>query len=168
MWRQNWGSVVCPSCGNLVGVRDERCLTCGRWNPGMWGFAPVLTRLGRDFGFVPLVMGTCIVLYILGILADPSGLTGGGGMFSFLSPTAGSLILFGASGYYPVFVLHRWWTVFTAGWLHAGILHIGFNMMSLRSLAPAVGEFYGASRMIIIYTVAGVAGFTASTLGGTY
>jgi rhomboid protease GluP len=134
----------------------------------MWGFAPVLARLGRDFGFVPLVMGTCIIIYILGLLADPSGLTGGFNLFGFLSPTAESLILFGASGHYPVFVLHRWWTVFTAGWLHAGILHIGFNMMSLRSLAPAAAEFYGASRMIIIYTVAGVVGFTASTLGGTY
>src|SRR5262245_64254798 len=47
MLRQRWGSVVCPSCGTLVGVLDERCLTCGRWNPGMWGFGPFLTRLGR-------------------------------------------------------------------------------------------------------------------------
>src|SRR5437899_9613360 len=42
---------VCPSCGNLVGVNDERCFTCGRWNPGLWGFAPLLKRLGRDLGF---------------------------------------------------------------------------------------------------------------------
>src|SRR5438093_488269 len=34
--------------------------------------------------------------------------------------------------------------------------------------AQAVAEFYGASRMIIIYTIAGAAGFTASTLGGRY
>ena len=134
----------------------------------MWGFAPVLTRLGRDFGFAPIVIGACVILYLAALLADPSGIASGFSLFGFLSPTAESLLLFGASGRYPVFVLHRWWTVFTAGWLHAGLLHIGFNMMSLRALAPAVAEFYGASRMIIIYTVAGVIGFTASTMGGAY
>ena len=35
-----------------------------------------------------------------------------------------SLILFGASGAYPVFGLGRWWTVLSAGWLHGGLLHI--------------------------------------------
>src|SRR5262245_34116689 len=120
MLRQQWGSVVCPSCGTLVGVRDERCLTCGRWNPGMWGFAPVLTRLGRDFGFTPIVIGACGVLYVISLLIDPSSIATTGGFFNFLSPSTQSLFLLGASGFYPVIVGHRWWTVFSAGWLHAG------------------------------------------------
>ena len=33
---------VCTSCGSLVGVRDEKCFNCGRRNPGLWGFAPLL------------------------------------------------------------------------------------------------------------------------------
>ena len=38
MWqRQTSGSVLCPSCGSLVGVNDEQCLTCGRRNPGLLG-----------------------------------------------------------------------------------------------------------------------------------
>src|SRR5262245_41608756 len=163
MLRQQWGSVVCPSCGTLVGVRDERCLTCGRWNPGMWGFAPYLTRLGRDFGFTPIVIGACVVLYLAALIKDPSRLFATSNPLAFLSPTAESLFIFGASGLVPVFVYHRWWTVLTAGWLHAGILHIAFNMMALRNLAPPVAEFYGASRMIIIYTLAGITGFIAST-----
>src|SRR5436190_1066323 len=141
--RQQWGSVVCPSCGTLVGVRDERCLTCGRWNPGMWGFAPVLTRLGRDFGFTPVVIGTCVILYLATLVADPSAITAGSlSLFGFLSPSIDSLWLFGASGFQPVLVDGRWWTLLTAGWLHGGILHILFNMMFLRNLAPPVGEFY--------------------------
>jgi rhomboid protease GluP len=55
--------------------------------------------------------------------------------------------------------------VLTAGWLHAGLLHIFFNMMWIRQLAPATSEMYGPSRMIIIYTISGVVGFAASTLG---
>ena len=45
--RRTSGSVVCVSCGNLVGVRDDTCLMCGRRNPGLWGYAPLLRKLGK-------------------------------------------------------------------------------------------------------------------------
>jgi rhomboid protease GluP len=110
-------------------------------------------------------MWSCIVLYLLTLVAAPGGIRGGG-MMNFLSPAVESLFVFGASGALPVFQFGRWWTVLSAGWLHGSILHIFFNMMSLRQLAPATVEFYGASRMIIIYTVASVIGFVASSLAG--
>ncbi len=56
----------------------------------------------------------------------------------------------------PVFQYGRWWTVLSAGWLHSGVLHILFNMMWVRQLGPACADLYGAGRMVIIYTVAGV------------
>ena len=163
MLRQKWGSLVCPSCGTLVGVQDEICLNCGRRNPGLWGFAPLLSRWGRDLGFTQLVMWGCIVLYLVSLVLDPSGIRAGG-LLSFLSPSLQSLFLLGASGATPVFRFGRWWTVLSAGWLHAGILHIFFNMMWVRQLAPATSEMYGASRMVIIYTIAGITGFAASTV----
>ena len=164
MLRQKWGSVVCPSCGNLVGVNDQECFTCGRRNPGLWGFAPALNRLGRDLGFTQFVMSSCIGLYLLTLVADTGGVGSGG--LNLLSPSIQSLFLFGASGPVPVFRYGRWWTVLSAGWLHGSILHILFNMMSMRQIAPAISEMYGASRMVIIYTVACVTGFAASTLFG--
>ena len=165
MLRQKWGSVVCPSCGNLVGVNDERCFTCGRWNPGLWGFAPALSRLGRDLGFTSFVIGACGVLYALALFADPSGIMNGG-LLNLLSPSQRALLAMGASGAAPVFIAGRWWTVLTAGWLHAGLLHIFFNMLWIRQLAPPTSEMYGPSRMVIIYTIAGVVGFTASSVAG--
>src|SRR5687768_17124843 len=116
MLRQKWGSVVCPSCGMLVGVQDEQCLNCGRRNPGLWGFAPFLSRWGRDLGFTPFVMGGCIVLYALTLFADPGGIRSGG-FLNFFSPSIESLFLFGASGSTPVFRFGRWWTFLSAGWL---------------------------------------------------
>ena len=168
MLRQKWGSLVCPSCGTLVGVNDSRCLTCGRWNPGMRGFGPLLTRLGRDMGFIPFVMGACIVLFVASLIADTSGMGMGFGLFSFGSPSNASLFLFGSSGSVPVFGYGRWWTVLTAGWLHGSVIHIAFNLMSLRNVGEPVAEFYGTNRMVIIYTVAGITGFVASTLAGEY
>ena len=165
--RQTSGSVICTSCGVLVGVNDDRCYNCGRRNPGLWGFAPALRALGGDMGFVPFVIGTCIVLFALTLLAS-RGNIGMGGIFSLLSPSRESLFLFGASGAIPVFVADRWWTVLSAGWLHGGALHILFNMMWVRQLAPATADLYGPGRMVIIYTAASITGFTLSSFAGAY
>jgi rhomboid protease GluP len=163
--RQRSGSVICPSCGNLVGVNDERCYNCGRRNPGMWGLTPALRRLGRDLGFTPIVIGGCTALYLL-TLAASGGRIGGGGLFSLLAPSQTALFVFGASGALPVFGAGRWWTILSASWLHGNLLHILFNMMWVRQLAPAVVELFGASRAVIIYTAAGAAGFLMSSLAG--
>lgn len=166
--RQRTGSVVCPSCGRLVGVNDEKCYHCGRPRPGMWGLTPLLRRLGQDLGFVELVIGGCALLYLATLLADTAHLSVGGGGFSLLSPSRESLFLFGASGAGPVLLYGRWWTLLSAGWLHGGLLHIVFNMLWLRQLAPAVAEYYGPARMVLVYTVAGVAGFGLSTVGPVF
>lgn len=163
--RQRSGSIVCPSCGRLVGVNDEKCLNCGRRNPGLWGFSSALRGLGRDLGFVPLVIGACVLLYLGALALDPSGI-GGGGMFSMLSPSSSGLFALGASGAIPLFDYGRWWTVLSASWLHGGLLHLLFNMLWVRDLGPATAELYGASRMVIIYTVAGVVGFLLSSVAG--
>ena len=165
--RQTTGSVLCTSCGVLVGVSDDRCYNCDRRNPGLWGFAPALRSLGHDLGFVPFVIGTCAILYVLTLLAS-RGNIGMGGLFSLFSPSRQSLFLFGASGAVPVFIANRWWTVLSAGWLHGGALHILFNMMWIRQLAPAAADLYGPGRMVIIYTAGGVAGFALSSFAGAY
>jgi rhomboid protease GluP len=74
-------------------------------------------------------------------------------MMSFLAPSDQATLVFGASGAYPVFDLHRWWTVLSAAWLHANrstscSMCSGF-VSSRRRSADA-----GAGRMVIIYTVA--------------
>ena len=164
--RQRTGSVLCPSCGRLVGVNDDKCLNCGRLRPGMWGMAGLLRGLGQDMGFVQLVMGGTILLYGLTLLVG--GIQSGGGLFNLLSPTPGGLLRFGASGAYPVFGEGRWWTILSAGWLHGGLLHIFFNLMWVRQLAPETAELYGPSRMVVIYTAASATGFLLSSAAGAF
>ncbi len=164
--RQRSGAVVCPSCGKLVGVNEKQCPFCGRPNPGMWGFARIL-RLGHDFGFSSLVIGGSIVLYVTSLVIDPAGVHSGG-MFSLLSPSPRALYVLGASGAWPVFGLGRWWTVLSASWLHGSLLHILFNMLWVRQLGPATAETYGAARMVIIYTAAGICGFLVSSAVGNF
>lgn len=167
--RRTTGSVVCPSCGSLVGVRDDTCYTCGRVNPGLWGFGPALRRFGTDLGFVPIVIGASSILYALSLLASGSEMRiAGGGLFSILAPSTRALVLFGASGGVPVFALGSWWTLLSATWLHGSLLHILFNMMWVRQLGPATAEIIGPARTVVIYTVAGVCGFLLSSLAGYY
>jgi len=158
--------VVCPSCGSLVGVNDDRCYSCGRANPGLWGFGPLLRRLGADLGFVPLVMGASSAIYLVMLIASGTGIRMDG-MMSIMAPSTSVLFLFGASGAVPVFGFGRWWTVLSAGWLHSGLLHILFNMLWVRQLGPATADVIGPARTVIVYTVSGVAGFLLSSIAGT-
>lgn len=155
---------MCPSCGSLVGVRDDKCYTCGRSNPGLWGFGPALRQLGADFGFVPMIIGASAVLYTLMLLVSGGELRPTAGGMSFLVPSSRAMLIFGASGYYPVVAEGWWWTLLTASWLHGSFLHILFNMMWVRDLAPALIELIGAPRTVIIYIVSGVCGFLLSSL----
>ncbi|MSO45703.1 MAG: rhomboid family intramembrane serine protease, partial [Acidobacteria bacterium] len=166
--RQTSGSVVCPACGSLVGVGDEKCYSCGRVNPGLWGFAPLLRRLGTDLGFVPFVIGVSGTLYVLTLIASGPDLTVIGGAMSILQPSSRALLLFGASGAFPVFSLDAWWTLLSASWLHGNLLHIVFNMMWVRNLGPSTAEITGPARTVVIYVVSGACGFLLSSVAGEY
>jgi rhomboid protease GluP len=159
---------VCPSCGSLVGVRDDKCYSCGRSNPGLWGFGPVLRNIGADFGFGPLVIGACATLYLVTLLMSGAAIFQAGGIMSFLAPSTPVLFLFGASGAIPVFRFGRWWTVLSAGWLHASLLHIFLNMYWVRQMGPAMTDILGPARTVIIYTAGGVAGFALSSFAGAF
>src|SRR5262249_46870899 len=169
--RQRTGSVVCSSCGSLVGVNDEQCYSCGRRNPGMWGFGPILRAFGNDLGFLTLVLYGCSALYAISLIltvALGGNVLGNGNPLTLLSPHPTILLILGASGADPVFGAGRWWTILSAGWLHGSVLHILFNMMWVRQLGPATADIYGPGRMVIIYTIAGAAGFLLSSLAGHY
>ena len=160
--RQTSGSILCPSCGLLVGVNDEQCLNCGRRRPGMWGFTGPLALLRSEDGFPQFVMWTCGILYVLTLLVAP-GEIGGGGFLGLLSPGGLPLLRFGMSGGEPVYGAGWWWTVLSAGWLHGSLPHIAFNLMAVRNLGPGVAHLYGTSRSILIYVLSSVAGFVATS-----
>jgi rhomboid protease GluP len=156
--RQREGSVICTACGVLVGVNDPTCYNCGRRNPGLWGFGKSLRALGNDLGFINIVTGGTIIMFVLSLILSRDGMNIG------LSPSVAALQILGASGAGPVFGRGWWWTVLTAGWLHGGILHIFFNVLWIRQLGPEIANLYGAGRMVLIYTLSGIAGFTLSSV----
>ncbi|NER20564.1 MAG: rhomboid family intramembrane serine protease [Symploca sp. SIO1C2] len=165
--RQTSGSIVCPSCNQLVQVKEPVCPHCGRHNPSIWGFVRSLRSLGYDYGFISLVIWGCIGLYLATLLVDVGGITSSGTL-NLLSPSSRSLLLFGATGSIPVFLLGRFWTVLSSAWLHGGLFHIAFNLVWINQTGPLVAKCYGASRLVLIYTAASMVGSTLTSVAGQY
>lgn len=161
--RKRTGSTLCPSCGRLVGVADPECLNCGRKNPGMWGLTKFLHRFGQGEGFASIIIVGTAFLYLATLVVDPQNVRMGG-LFSFGGPSQEALLRFGATGIYPAQVLGRWWTLLSAGWLHAGVLHIAFNLYWVRLLVPETAELYGIGRTVILYTWSSVFAFALSSI----
>ena len=166
--RQVQGSVVCPQCGRLVGVNEEKCPFCGAWRPGLFGWATLLRRsLGGRLDLFTLIVGACVTLYALTLLISIAGGNNilGGGLFSILSPAGPALYQLGMTGGFA-WQQGWWWTLLTAMYLHGSLLHIIFNVMWIRNLGAPVTEVYGPGRAFLIFNIAGAAGFLASNVIG--
>jgi len=163
------GAILCPNCGKLINASASVCIHCGKRNPGMWGFTSYLQRLfGTRSTFVPSIISACVVLYVLSLLIDLKVLFQPSGIFNLLGPSGKSLYRLGMTGAIP---MHqgRWWTLFTAIYLHGGLLHILFNMLWTRQLGTMTEELFGTARLMLIFTISGVFGFFVSnTLGVPY
>jgi membrane associated rhomboid family serine protease len=60
---------------------------------------------------------------------------------------------------YGPFVAHGdWWRLVTAMFLHASIIHIGFNMFALWVIGTPVEQYLGKARYLGLYFVSGLAG----------
>lgn len=165
MFRKTSGSSLCWACGKLNRVDAPMCFYCGRRNPGLWGFGATLGRLVGRLDFARLVTVVCIALYAAALLLDPAAALRPRGMLDLLSPGPRALWALGMTGALP-WALGHWWTLLTAIYLHGSLLHIVFNLLWIRQLAPAVEEAYGSARLVLIFTAGGILGFLLSNWAG--
>lgn len=114
----------------------------------------LLEALAPGLGSASLaVAGLTAALYLAMALAGP-----GGSPFSL--PTR-MLVRFGAK-YTPLIAAGEWWRLVNPIFLHASIIHVGFNVYALASLGPVVEEVVGGRRFLVIYVATGMASFAAS------
>lgn len=57
-----------------------------------------------------------------------------------------------------------WYRIFTAMFLHAGIFHVGVDMLSLYFVGVITEQIFGKRRFLAIYLLAGIAGGVAEAL----
>ncbi len=166
---RNNKSLLCPNCRKLISSSVNQCPFCNLKNPGSRLKSGILTRgFHNPNQLLIAIISVNVILFVLSILLTPLQTNFSPSPFSFLSPSNQSLLILGSTGTIPLFQLERWWTLLAANYLHGGILHLLFNMLALRQLAPMVIQEFGINRMIIFYTIGGIAGFFISALAGVY
>lgn len=160
-------SILCPKCRKLVSSDEPTCPHCGLPNPGGRGRSSALLQsLLDDRQLIRTMIGVNAAMFILSLVINPTAAGFSMNPLAFLSPDNRSLLLLGATGSIPIDQLHRWWTVLSANYLHASMLHLLFNMVAFYQIAPLILQEYGAWRMISLYTLSGVGGYLVSYIAG--
>lgn len=120
----------------------------------------------REDQLYRILLYTNVVFFAMCILADPFHVNWSVNPLRLLTPSDRVLVMMGATGTLPIDRFHRWWSLLSANYLHGSLLHLLFNMAALRQLSMLTFQGYGPARMIVIYTLSGVAGFAVSYLAG--
>jgi membrane associated rhomboid family serine protease len=83
---------------------------------------------------------------------------------SMLGPSIQTLINSGGLTSVSVICDGEWWRIFVSFFLHAGIFHLAFNMLTLLLLGSQLEREFGPLDMTAIYMSSGVAGQLASAV----
>jgi rhomboid protease GluP len=62
----------------------------------------------------------------------------------------------------PLVTTGEYWRLFTANFLHIGLMHIALNLYALYIVGTEVEMFYGPWRFLVIYLLSGLSGAIAS------
>ena len=129
-----------------VGVQ---CVECVRRSQARPAPGQSLRRAATGPIVTYVVIGVNVAVWLLGVLAGPQAILTG-------SPLAPAFGLFG-----PAVAAGEWWRLFTAAFLHSGLIHLGLNMAVLYMLGPSLERVMGRVGFVALY----VCGLTASSLG---
>ena len=155
---------MCPNCRGLIARDAAVCPLCGAsTRPAR---ARQAVAAGRILGVIPVpstatsaLVAANIFLFVLTWYLTQSG--------SSADPTRSPadlegeiLVRLGAK--HPLIFAGQWWRLVTAIFLHAGLLHIGFNLWCLLDLGPTVEQLFSTPKFIVTYLATGVAGFLLS------
>ena len=161
---------LCPVCGALVGVKATRCHECGA--NLRFSLAALSRKLSGLFGDNEAPVTTVLLIaniLMLGVSWLSFAAVGQGGGLTILWGLVGEpQYRLGASFGPAIFYANQWWRLVTAMFLHAGLVHIGFNMMALMQLGPPLEELYGSARYLFFYVVTGAFGFLVSSATGHF
>jgi rhomboid protease GluP len=150
---------VCPQCGQVQDRHERRCVRCGAaLGARVWQMANRLGLVVPTAVSVSTLLGMIIaVAYLRLMLSRP-----GTGYFAVDSE---DLIYLGAY-YLPALEAGQLWRHATAIFLHIGLLHLGFNMLALAQIGPAIEDTFGRARMLFLFMFTGVVGFAVCQVMG--
>jgi membrane associated rhomboid family serine protease len=140
------GRPICPDCMTPTPV-GMRCPECASQR------TKVVRGVGQPEGFAAMpatyvLIGLSVIGFLIEIATGSGGLSSGG-----LSQL---MIDFGLYG--PLVAWGEWYRLITSGFLHAGLIHLGFNMFLLFFLGRLLEPALGTPRFVVLYFVSLLAG----------
>ena len=148
------GRPICTECMTVAPVG----LRCPDHSGRPQGVARVRSQVRRAgwAGTGALVTKALIAINVAVWLAE---LGTGSGPMSLSGTVYEKGALFG-----PLVAHGDWWRLVTAGFLHAGILHLGMNMLILWLIGSPLEEMLGRGRYVLLYFVSLLAGSAGALL----
>jgi rhomboid protease GluP len=152
------GQKICRRCGTLAGPDERRCSVCGARLPSAAG-----NFLFRVFGLIlpgvsPAMAG--LATLIVGNFIVQAALTGGAAL---LSPQTAALDRVGALNSTLV-ASGEWWRLLTCVFVHAGLIHILFNLYAFLSVSSFLEEEIGSARFLSVFLISGLGGSATTYL----
>ncbi len=149
------GRPICPECMTSapVGYQCPECVRqAGRAAYGRgW-------RVRLSLGRPGIVTSTLLAVNILMFLIEVAV---GGSRSLFLGGSTAKLIDLGAE-FAPAIARGQYWRLFTAMFLHAGLLHLALNMYALYLFGYLIERTFGPLRFLAIYFLCGFMASVAS------
>jgi len=156
------------------------CVQCGRQLPGLsfgkklcqWCVQNEAAKRGEDLPVqrvetVPWVRSQstsmAVTQAIFGINVAVFLAMALSGVAMFDNPSGRDLVQWGAN-FGPLTVSGQWWRLLTCVFIHAGLLHIGFNMWCLWGLGRLAESVYGHWTFALMYLICGLAASLGSII----
>ena len=167
---------ICPDCMNeaSVGHQCPECVAQGRrtQRPARTAFGGSVA--GRAGTATKALIGINVVVMLISILSGGVNAVAGGGWGGLLgngTPLTEWGSVLGSDAYGPIgdVALHgiahgEWYRLFTAMFLHYGVLHLLMNMYALWFLGRDIERVLGPVRYVGLYLLAGLGGNVAAYL----
>ena len=151
------GRGICPDC-MVFGPVGIRCPDHARGAAAAPKQRAKVTarRLSAPVGLVTrILIGVNVGVYLLE-LATGAGINANSGWIYEHGVLIATAI--DSSGHAIGVAQGDWWRLITAPFLHYGPVHLGLNMLVLWFIGPALEEYFGRWRYLLLYLVAGLAG----------
>jgi membrane associated rhomboid family serine protease len=150
----NCGRPICPDCMTPTPV-GMRCPECAKQKTQV---RTVQTMAAGGVEVTRVLIIACVLAYV-GELAS------GGTLWD---PRSSEVYQRGALSPASIDLGHDYWRLVTSGFLHASLIHIGFNMYLLWILGQLLEPALGPVRFVAVYFVALLAGSFGSLLLSDY
>jgi membrane associated rhomboid family serine protease len=137
---------ICPACMRQASVGFQ-CPECVAERPQRVVTSSQLFRGHQEVVVGKVIIGLNVAAWVLMTLLSRNPYGAGGGVFE-------NGALFG-----PLVANGEWWRLFSGAFLHAGIFHLGMNMLLLWFLSQELEPALGRLRFGLLYVV--------SLLGGS-